>query len=180
MPEISPSGSQRFKEKQFITVLRDMMPKHSYVPPKFYSCPKHMKSLQDFCIQRPFSPREKQTEYLFTYVRLSPLGTGPKPNNQPLLRRWLWTKPSWGSISCRLIYSCVSAKQPGYEQKHQQEPHKYPGTLEARLGRRKKKKKILCAALLGSLMETDAWFQTMQHAHEWLLIMQTSQTKQAT
>lgn len=89
MPEISPSESQRFKEKQFITILRDMMPKHSYVPPKFYSCPKHMKSLQDFCIQRPFSPHEKQTEYLFTYVRLSPLGTGPKPNNQPLLRRWL-------------------------------------------------------------------------------------------
>lgn len=133
MPEISPSGSQRFKEKQFITILRDMMPKHSYVPPKFYSCPKHMKSLQDFCIQRSFSPHEKQTEYLCTYVRLSPLGTGPKPNNQPLLRRWLWTKPSWGSISCRLIYSCVSAKQPSYEQKHQQELHKYPGTLEARL-----------------------------------------------
>lgn len=73
---------------------------------------------------------------------MSPLGTGPKYNNHPLLRRWLWTKPSWWSISHSLIYSCVSAKQPSYKQKHQQELLKYPGTLESRFGRRIKHKEI--------------------------------------
>lgn len=100
------------------------------------------KFLWKFCIQCPFCPDEKQIQYLFTYVRLSPLGTGPKYNDHPVLRRWLWTKPSWWSISHSLIYSCVSAKQPSYKQKLQQELLKNPGTLESRFGRRIKHEEI--------------------------------------
>lgn len=120
-----------FKGAKFLQFYRTLRQSFQMSPNrKFYSCSTK------FCIQCPFWPDEKQIQYLFAYVRLSPLGTGPKYNNYLLLRRWLWTKPSWWSISHSLIYSCAIAKQPSYKQKLQQELLKYPGTLELRFGRR--------------------------------------------
>lgn len=144
---------------------------------KFYSCSTK------FCIQCPFCPDEKQIQYLFAYVRLSPLGTGPKYNNHLLLRRWLWTKPSWWSISHSLIYSCASAKQPSYKQKLQQELLKYPGALESRFGRRIKTRERSFVLLSFELFDENWGLQgnfKPCNTQELLLIMQTSQINKLT
>lgn len=141
---------------QFCRTLRQSFQMSQGIPnTKFYSC------FTKLCIQCPFCPGEKQIQYLFAYVRLSPLGTGPKCNNHLLLRRWLWTKQSWWSISHGLIYSCASAKQPKLQNKTQTETPAGIAEVPWYFGtqvwqKNKNQRDPLCFCLLSSLMKTEA------------------------